>query len=141
MDFRESNGLIFVRLKQGEDLFKALEKACKSCSVQSAAVVSAVGMLREFSLGYFKGKGAYLEDFFPEPHELVALSGIIMQQENGEYHFHFHAALAGENHSLKGGHLGKAKVHVTNEIVLAKSNLKLLRKHEEETGLQGLYFD
>ncbi len=141
MECRESNGFIFVRLKQGEDLFKELGEACKKCSVQSASVVSAVGMLKDFSLGYFKGKGNYLEEFFPEPHELVALSGIILRQSRDEYHFHFHAALADSSHALKGGHLGKAKVWVTNEIVLAKSDVKLLRKYEKETGLDGLYFE
>jgi len=140
MDCRESNGLIFIRLKQGEDLFEALGEACEKCSVVSASVVSAVGMLKDFSLGYFKGKGNYLEAQFSEPHELVALSGIILKQDSG-YHFHFHAALGSEDHALKGGHLGKATVWVTNEIVLAKSGVKLLRKHEEETGLQGLYFE
>jgi len=40
-----------------------------------------------------------------------------------------------------GGHLIKGKVEVTNEIVLLKTNLKMRRKLEESTGLQGMFLE
>ena len=137
MDCKEDSGLVFVRMYKGEDFFTELEKACEKTGILSAGVVSAVGMLSDFELGYFKGKGDYAKQLFKKPHEFVALSGIIIKEENG-YNFHLHAVFADEDKSLKGGHLFSAGVAVTAEIILIKSKARLSRVLEEDTGLMGL---
>ncbi len=137
MDCREAEGIVFVRMFKGEDFFRELERACERTAIVSAGVVSAVGMLSDFELGYFRGKGDYAKQLFRKPHEFVALSGIIIKEGNG-YNFHLHAAFADEDKSLKGGHLFSARVAVTAEIILLKSKARLSRVLEEDTGLMGL---
>jgi len=137
MECREDSGLVFVRMFKGEDFFKELEKACEKTGIVSAGVVSAVGMLSNFELGYFRGKGDYAKQLFRKPHEFVALSGIIIKEKTG-YNFHLHAAFADEDKSLKGGHLFSARVAVTAEIILVKSKARLSRVLEADTGLMGL---
>ncbi len=137
MESKERAGLIFVRIHSGENLFSALKEVCRKHKVKVAVVLSAVGMLENFTLGYFKKKGDYAKQHFKKPHELVALSGIIMKLSN-DYNFHLHAALGNEKKKLVGGHLVDASVRVTAEIVLLKSNSKLKRVLDEETGLLAL---
>ncbi|MEM0360680.1 MAG: DUF296 domain-containing protein [Candidatus Diapherotrites archaeon] len=137
MRFKEESGILFVRLFAGEDFFEGLELACKGSECATAIVVSAVGMLSDFELGYFRKKGDYAKQFFKKPHELVALNGLILRDAKG-YNFHLHAALSNEKKQLRGGHLFSAKVKITAEIVLLKSAIPLHRELEEETGLMGL---
>jgi len=135
----ERGKLILVRLFPGEDLLEELDKVCKKHRVESAVVLSGIGMLREVELCYFKGRGKYSSLQVDGPLELVMLSGNISQQGKG-YFIHLHAALASEK-NMFGGHLGGGKVNVTNEIVLLKTGIKLLRLEEKESGLKGLYFE
>jgi len=128
-----------VRLFKGEDFFDGLREACGEAGIQSAAIATGIGMLENAELGYFKGVGDYDRELFEKPLELVSLQGIILKQ-NGEFNFHLHAGLANESHELKGGHLFAAKVAVTAELMLVKSEAKLFRELEEETGLPGLKF-
>ena len=46
-----------------------------------------------------------------------------------------------EEKKVVGGHLISAKVEVTNEIVLLKTDLKFKRKLEESTGLEGMFLE
>ncbi|MFH1235061.1 MAG: DUF296 domain-containing protein [Candidatus Diapherotrites archaeon] len=137
MDCKEEESLVFVRMCPGEDFFEGLEKACKRTGAVAAVVLSAVGMLSDFELGYFKAKGDYAKQSFKKPHELVALSGIIIREPK-VYNFHLHAALADEKKKVKGGHLFSAKVQVTAEIVLLKSVHPMRRELDEGTGIMGL---
>ena len=52
-----------------------------------------------------------------------------------------HAVLGDENKQVVGGHLFKGIVEVTNEIVLLKTDIKIKRKTEEKTGLQGMFLE
>ena len=137
MEHRVDGCKVFVRLHKGDDFFSALEKACEEAGIVSAGVATGIGMLSDFELGYFRGKSDYAREKFTKPHELLALSGIILKQD-GKYNFHLHAVLGGEDKSVKGGHLFSAKVAVTAEIMLLKSDAELKRVLEEDTGLMGL---
>ncbi len=128
---------VFVRLHKGEDFMSGLKEACEKAGIQSAAVATGIGMLENAELGYFKGVGDYEKELLEKPHELVSLQGIILKQ-GGEFNFHLHAALANESHELLGGHLFAAKVAVTAELMLIKSEAVLKRELEQETGLMGL---
>lgn len=141
MQSREKdNNLVFIRLFPDEDLFKELERVCKKHEVKTAVVLSGLGQLKNFSLGYFKSKGNYLLEEFEEPHELLSLTGNISLQDDS-YNFHLHATLGDEKKNAIGGHLAEGKVEVTNEIVLLKTDLRVKRKLEEETGLEGLFLE
>ena len=138
MQSKEEANLIFVRLFPGEDIYRELEQVCQKYEVGTAVVLSGVGQLKQFELGYFKEKGNYTPEEFEKPHELLSLTGSISNQE-GKYDFHLHAALGSEAKNAVGGHLIKGIVEVTNEIVLLKTSLKLKRRLEESSGLQGMY--
>jgi len=141
MQSSEENGLIISRFFSDEDIFESLDKLCRKHNVKTAVIISGVGQLKQFTLGYFNGTG-YEYHEFPHVHELLSLSGIISwEQEDKGYKYHLHVILGNENVQAIGGHLVKGTVESTNEIVLVKSAIMTHRKRDEKTGLQGLYLE
>ncbi len=140
MQSKEKDNLIFVRLFPNEDIYEELRNVCKKHNVKTAVVLSGLGQLKQFKLGYFKEKGNYLPQRFEKPHELLSLTGNISRQGK-ECEFHLHATLGDENKNVFGGHLIEGKVEVTNEIVLLRNEIKVDRKIEPNTGLRGLFLD
>jgi len=140
MQTKEKDNLIFIRLFSDEDLNKKLEEACRKYNVKTAVVLSGLGQLKKFTLGYFKEKNNYCPEKFDKPHEITALTGSIICQ-NDEYVFHLHATLTAEDKKAVGGHLLNGVVEVTNEIILLKTDIDVERKFEEETGLKGLFLE
>jgi len=140
MQSKIAKNLIFIRLFPGENLYQNLTKVCQKYQIQTAIVLSGLGQLKNFQLGYFKEKGNYCPQKFRQTCELLALTGNISRQQ-GEYKFHLHAVLAGQDKKAIGGHLISGTVETTAEIVLFKSNLKIFRKVEEISGLEGLFLD
>jgi uncharacterized protein len=104
-----------LRLDQGQDLFDALGDFARQHQIRAAAVVSGIGMLRDVAVGYWNGS-EYVRKDLAEPHELIGLHGSVAEADGPSVHLH--AALAGPNHTLVGGHLMRATVWVLNEIVV-----------------------
>ncbi len=139
MRSREDKSLVIARLDDGEDLFKSLEEVIEKHQIKSGLVVSGIGMLRDFTLGYFDGK-EYQKKVFDEPCELVSLQGSISTK--GETVIHLHTSLADEDNTVIGGHLFSAEVYSLNEIVIRKlEEVTLRRELHPKTGLKMLDFD
>lgn len=138
MQSKQEKDVIFIRLFPGEDIFEKLREVCREYQINTAVVLSGIGQLKDFKLGYFKEKGNYTPQHFVTPHELLSLEGNICK-ENEKYTFHLHAVLGNESKGVVGGHLIEGVVEVTNEIVLLKTNIKIHRKMEDATGLEGMF--
>ncbi len=139
MEYRQTDDLIFIRLNQNEDLYESLKEICTACKLKVGVLISAIGMLKQAELNFFAGTGRYSPVLFPEPMELVSMTGNIILPD-GEYNFHFHAVLARRNKDTVAGHLSKGKVNVTNELVILKTDVPAVRKLDEATGLMALTF-
>ena len=134
----QQDDLIFVRLFLDENIYEKLEEVCIKYQVCTAVVISGIGQLKNFKLGYFKEKGNYTPEHFKTPHELLSLEGNITKRGE-EYLFHLHAVLGNEKKEVIGGHLIEGLIEVTNEIVLLKTKLRFERKIEDNTGLEGMF--
>jgi hypothetical protein len=137
MEYTQSGDLILVRLHQDEDLYEMLTSVAEACDIRTGVVLSGIGMLKQAELNFFVKNGEYSAVLFPEPMELVSMTGNIIQQD-GDWHFHIHAVLARHTKEAVAGHLSKGKVNVTNEIVILKTDAKAGRKRDEDTGLMAL---
>lgn len=140
MQSKEKENTIIIRLFPDEDLHKKLKEVCKIYNVKNAVVISGLGQLKKFKLGFFKEKENYNIEKFDDPHELLSLTGNICQQ-NEDYELHLHAVLSNEKKNAIGGHLIEGKVEVTNEILLLKTYFDITRKVEEKTGLKGMFLE
>jgi predicted DNA-binding protein with PD1-like motif len=139
MDYRVSSDLIIVRLHQDEDLFACLEEICRQTDLKVGVIVSGIGMLKQAELAYYVSSGRYAPVLFPEPMELVSLTGSLIVEDE-DCHIHLHAVLSRENKETVGGHLSRGKVNVTGEIVILKSDAPARRVLDEATGLMSLSF-
>lgn len=140
MQSKEQDNLIFVRMFPGEKVIEGLKEVCQKYQVKTVVVLSGLGQLAEFELGFFKEKGDYLPEKIVEPHELLSLTGNISLQNAG-YDFHLHAVLGNAKKQVVGGHFISGVVSVTGEIILLKTSIDLIRKTEPETGLKGLFLE
>ncbi len=105
-----------LRLDDGQDLFEAISDFARREGLRAAAVVSGIGMFRTATVGYWDG-AAYQPHPIAEPHEVVALHGTIAHAD-GNPSVHLHAALAGPDHRLVGGHLIRATVGILQEVLV-----------------------
>ena len=128
--------LVIAKLEDAEDLLASLNLIVKQHRIDSGTVLWGIGMLREFEVGYFDGKGYHRKTFGP-PHELLALHGSIAAR--GDPPFHLHVAAGNEAHAVVGGHLFKATVSTLNEICLARfDSVRLGRVLNPASGLKEL---
>ena len=127
--------MVVVKLKDGENVLESLRKKVSVHRVRSGLILSGIGMLREVTLGYFKGDGEYETIDRADPVELTSMQGNIAETEK-ETVFHIHVTAATDEGDVIGGHLISAVANVVNEIVILKLNrIRLDRALNRETGL------
>ena len=127
----DDENMIFVRLDDGEDFFEELTKALKEQNVQAGIVINAIGMLRNFEIGWFNTSTMqYEKEFISQPHELTSVQGNISKKD-GDIFIHAHVTLAGASRAIVGGHLFKAEVCNTAEIFIKKLDINLVRKQAQ----------
>ena len=141
MDYFKENNRYFVRIDMDEDLFGKLAEVASKEGWQSGHLVSGIGVLSDFELGYYDlEKKEYLKKSFSEEVELLSLSGNLSFVD-GERFFHLHTVLAREDFSCLGGHLFTAKVGITCEICFETLGREVVRKKDDVTGLNLLSFN
>ena len=111
-------GLVFER---GEEPIAVLERYAQEQSLDSSRF-AATGALEEVELGYFdRNRQAYREVAIREPVEVVALVGDIEVSGSGP-RVHAHVVFERRDGSICGGHLLRARVCPTLDLVLIESH-------------------
>jgi len=119
--------LLFVRMDDGEDFYENLLKVLKEYKIESGIILSGIGMLRNFEIGWFNGE-VYEKEFVRFPCELLALNGNI-SIKNSEFFPHIHAVFSDPNKKAFGGHLFSGIVNNTVEMFIKKiEQFKLIRE-------------
>ena len=127
------NKYLVFRLKPGDDLLAGITENCVKKHLNSAAVISAVGCLREVRFRTADGRSVHEEinDF-----EVTGLSGTI--SADGP---HLHIQLCDAKLRCIGGHLLAGNiVNTTMEIVILnlEREYELSREFDETTGYDEL---
>jgi uncharacterized protein len=117
MKYRLSKGSLIIKLEEGEGVHESISTICDESGVRMGWVHSGIGILRDFTLGYYTKEG-YLKKLFGEPHELLSLSGTITLDE--KVPIHLHASLANKEYGVVGGHLFSGTVTNLNEIMISR---------------------
>jgi predicted DNA-binding protein with PD1-like motif len=101
----------------------------------SASHFTAIGALREVTLGYYEWEHkAYRRIPIREQVEVLALVGdIVLDADDPKVHAH--AVVGKSDGSAHGGHLFEAWVRPTLEVVLVESPRHLRRRLDPDTGL------
>ena len=132
IEARSGNDLV-VRLVDGEKLAASLV----ALKVDSGVILNGIGMLRNLEMGYWNG-AEYDVKRISEPVELLSLQGNFACKGK-ERMLHCHATVAKRDGTAIGGHVLKATVHNTAEILVRELPGIRLERRLEESGLAGLY--
>lgn len=134
MKYKRFGEDIAVRLEAGEEVLSSLAELAEREGV-TFAEVSGIGAVDEFCVSVFDVKAKkYFDNDFREPLEIVSMSGTVTEQ-NGKPYLHLHASAGRADGSVVGGHLKRAVVSATCEIVLHTVYGRVPRFFDDVTGL------
>jgi len=138
MTIKEANGIIAVRMHDGDSFTECVKAVARDCGLNSA-VLHGIGMFRQVDLGYFNGQEYVTKTFEGELMEIVSIKGNISRAENGvEFVIHAHCVLGLPNYSLIGGHLMNGKFSNGELLDQKLAGLKRIRR-SGPCGLTGLW--
>lgn len=134
MKYKRFGEDIVVRLEVGEEVVASLAEIAEREGV-TFAEVSGIGAVDEFCVSVFDVKAKkYFDNDFREPLEIVSMSGTVTEQ-NGKPYLHLHASAGRADGSVVGGHLKRAVVSATCEIVLHTVYGRVSRFFDDATRL------
>lgn len=134
MKYQRFEQTIIVRMDKGEDIVEQVKNVALKEKIKLANI-SALGAINEFTVGVFKTKEKkYYANEFKGDFEIVSLTGTINTM-NDEYYSHMHLSAGNDQGQVFGGHLNKAIVSATCEMVIQIINGEVDRYFDEEVGL------
>lgn len=134
MEYRRFENTIIARLDKGEEIIEQVKKIALRENI-SLASVQALGAVDQFTVGVFKTEEKeYLANEFQGNFEIVSLTGTINTMQ-GEFYCHLHMSAGNEKGEVFGGHLNRAVISATCEMVITVIDGKVDRYHDEEIGL------
>jgi len=140
MTIKEANGIIAVRMNDGNCFTECVKDVARDCGLNSA-VLHGIGMFRQVDLGYFNGQEYVTKTFEGELMEIVSIEGNISMAENGaEVVIHAHCVLGLPDYSLIGGHLMDGTFFNGELFIQKLEGIKLVRR-SEPSGLNGLWVE
>jgi predicted DNA-binding protein with PD1-like motif len=133
--------MIFAKMDPGEDVLGAIEEVARNHEVKSGQL-SLIGAVSKAKLGYFHREALEYRYFtVDEDVEVVSCIGDISTHE-GNLVVHAHMIVADEKGKCWGGHLlPGCEVSVTIELVIIETEIDLIRKKDDMTGLNLLHID
>ena len=99
------------------------------------AEVSALGAVNDVTVGVFKtDEKKYYSNQFRGAFEIVSLTGTVSTM-NGEPYVHLHMSVGDETGAVFGGHLNRAVVSATCEMIVRVIDGQVDRAFSETVGL------
>jgi uncharacterized protein len=119
----------------GEEVASGLLDFAKERQI-AAARFTAIGALRELTLGYFDWESKQYEKIpMPEQVEVLTMSGNLVTSNHGPK-LHAHIVVGKRDGTAHGGHLIDAIVRPTLEVMVIESTTRRLqRQHDDQSGL------
>lgn len=131
----EGQRTFVVVLASGDEVLSAIQDFIEREKVRAAAI-TAIGALSEATLLYFDwNKRSYEKIPVDEQVEVASLIGDVAEGPDGNPALHIHLVVGTRDGSAKAGHLGRALVRPTLEVVVTESPAHLRKVKDRETGL------
>lgn len=124
-----------VVLETGDEAMACLQ-AFADRERLSGAQLTAIGAFSDAVLAYFDWEQkAYIRNSVPEQVEVASLIGDVALSPDGKRSLHIHLVLGKRDGTALAGHLVKAHVRPTLEVVLTESPVHLRKVRDVESGL------
>ena len=139
MDYRKFGTTYVMRLAPGEEI---VEKVLWLAAVEEIklATVTGLGAVDNVTLGIFSpDTKQYKAHLFHADFEIVSLTGTITTQKYRPY-AHLHMAVGDLSARVFGGHLNRAVVSATAEIIMTVLPGEIDRQPDARIGLNLMHF-
>ena len=140
MDYRRMQDTVFARIDRGEEIQEQLRVIAEREGIRLASV-SGLGAVNDFTVGVFKtDRKQYDSNTFTGYLEIVSLTGTITTMD-GQYYAHLHRSCGDEQGHVFGGHLNRAVVSATCEVVIRILEGTVERRFDGDIGLNVFDFE
>ena len=134
MEYRKFGNTVMARADRGEEILESIKRIALAENIKLASV-SALGAVDDFTVGVYNvDEKKYYSNNYTGSFEIVSLTGTINTM-NGEFYAHLHMSAGNDRGEVFGGHLNKATVSATCEMVITLINGRVDREYDEITGL------
>ncbi len=134
MDYRRFGNTIIARIDKGEEILAKIKEISLKENIKLASA-NALGATNDFTVGVFNvDEKKYHSNTFKGSFEIVSLHGTVNTM-NDEFYTHIHMSAGNEKGEVFGGHLNRAIVSATCEMVINIIDGKVDRFFDKETGL------
>ncbi len=139
MDYRRFENQIIARIEKGEEILEKVKEIALKEKIKLASI-NALGATNEFTVGVYKvDEKKYYANEFKGNFEIVSLTGTINTMDD-KFYTHIHMSAGNDKGEVFGGHLNKAIVSATCEMVISIIDGKVERYFDEEVGLNVFKF-
>ena len=134
MDYRRFDDTIIARIDKGEEILEQLKVIAEKEEIKLASV-SALGATDDITVGVFRtGEKKYYANHFTGDMEIVSLTGTVSTMD-GAFYPHLHMSAGDTDGHVFGGHLNRAVISATCEMVIRVIDGQVDRKFDENIGL------
>lgn len=135
MEYKRFGEKLVLRIDRGEDIVTKLKELCALENI-SLGSVSGIGAVMETEIGIFNvDTKEYFSKKVEGLYEVSNLTGNISQM-NGETYLHLHITIGDvKKNEVYAGHLNRAVVGATAEIIVSVIDGQVDRQKDENIGL------
>ena len=139
MEYRRFGNTLVARIDRGEEILEQVREIALKEEIGLASV-QALGAINSFTVGVFKtDEKKYMANEFEGSYEIVSLTGTITTM-SGDVYCHLHMSAAGEDGLVVGGHLNRAVISATGELVVTQIQGRVDRRRDPDVGLNLFQF-
>ncbi len=140
MEYRQVGSKWFLRIDKGEEVLETISGFCREQGITLGAI-SGIGAAGQITLGLFETQSkTYKSTELEGDYEITSLAGNITTKE-GQVYLHVHATLSDIECRAFGGHLNRAVVSGTCEVVIDQVQGSIEREFDSEVGLNLMKFE
>ena len=134
MEYRRFGNSIVARMDKGEEILTQIKEIAQREHIRLASV-TALGATNDFTVGVYKvDEKKYYANEFQGNFEIGSLTGTINTM-GGAFYTHIHMSAGNDRGEVFGGHLNRAVVSATCEMVIQVMDGEVDRAYDPETGL------
>ena len=134
MDYRRFGDTLVIRLDPEKEIIENLRAIAEKEQIKLASV-EALGAINDFTVGVFDTvEKKYYSNRFQGAYEIVSLTGTITTKD-GAFYQHLHMSAGESSGAVFGGHLSRAVVSATCEMIVRVIDGRVERVLDPDIGL------